>query len=183
VDPNAGADDQTQNGGDGSETQEPINGNEDQTLLTQSEVDSRVSQALKTSSAKLKAQFERDLAAAKESADRKALEDKEEYKTLYENERQTKERLELSKQTYDALASQKLGDLIPVFESDLSSIDGRKTAAEHMKSIIDKRVEEEVSRRLKTPAPPLDKEPARPKPITEMTPEEYKAYKKERGLY
>lgn len=140
--------------------------------LTQADVARAVQAAVAANEAKLRAKHEADKARAAED-----------YKTLYETEQAQRAALELKVGTVDALAQAKLTDLAPVFDADLGTVEGRIAAAQQVQKVIDQQVKARIAEKL-TQAP-AEKSAGTPAPVTlaNMTAEQYKAYKSEKGIY
>ncbi len=109
----------------------------------QSELDRRVNEAVQKREAALRAE-----------AERKQAESNKEFEDLYKTEKSQRETLELREQTRTELNKSGLGDLAPVFDGDLSTLDGRVGAAKAVQKVIDARVDAIVRERLKNDPPP-----------------------------
>lgn len=110
---------------------------------SQSEVDRRVNEAI-----------QKREAAWKKEQEEKGLKETQQYKTLFEKSEAERVALELRDKTRQAFEEKKLGSLAPVFNSDLSTVEGRTKAAEQLNTLIEATVEQRVAERLKTPTPP-----------------------------
>ena len=130
-----GADPEPQSGASGGEPQTvewqaPKSEAELKSLL-QSEGDKRVSEAEK----KIRERVEAEI---RQKMETKALQEKEEYKQLYEQQLKEIEAEKLKSGTIENLGAD-LAAFAPIFSGDLSTIDGRRAAIEHLRSTLTER--------------------------------------------
>lgn len=141
-------------------------------LFTQADLDRAAAKAAKTREANLRQEFER----AK-------LSESERLMAELEQERRERSTLQLKVETREALGKAGLGDMAGVFDLDLGTLDGRLSAAKAISKKVEALVEERIKERLKTDAPPKGKADVTEKSPDQMTPEEYLAYRKAKGIH
>ena len=141
-------------------------------LFTQADIDRAAAKAAKTREANLRQEFER---AKLSETERIAAE--------LEAERAEKNALLLRVQTREQLGKAGLGDVAGIFDLDLNSIDGRVAASKAISKRVDSLVEERIKEKLKTELPPKGKDDTVDKRPDQMTPEEYQAFRKAKGIH
>lgn len=130
-------------GGSGAKS----NGQQDQQSVPLSEVDRRISEARK----KWESESEAKLAAERKRLDEEKLRQDQKFKELADLKERELSELKLRDGTRTALAAKGLSDLAPVFDLDVSTLDGRTAAAEVLNKQINDLVEKRVAERLKSP--------------------------------
>lgn len=153
-------------------------GEQEVQTFSQQDVDRIVSKALDTREKKLRAELESE----KKKLQRAKLEEEQEYKALYEQATKEAESLKMLRETSEMLSEKNLGNLLPVFESDLSTMDGRVAVTDKLTEFIEAEVEKRVTERIKTPSPAKGKA-SQPKLPHEMTSDELKEYRKSKGIF
>jgi len=129
--------------------------------FTESEVDRIVSKAIKTREENLLAENQANVEKLQAEAEEKRLTEAGKHQELAENYKGELEAMkaaqaaaELKASTAEMLTEKKLPDLAKVFEMDLSTVEGRATAADFLSEQIEASVETRIRERLATPAPP-----------------------------
>lgn len=141
----------------GTDNAEPQN--EDKTL--QAQIDRAVTRALQTQEKRLKRESEQAIEAEKKALQEKHLQEQGKFQELAEARsaelaslRAEAASKDLQAKTANMLAERKLSSINPLFDADLSTMEGRVEAAELLDKIIDEAAEERVTSRLKTPHVP-----------------------------
>lgn len=155
--------------------------------FSQADLDRAVTEASKAIHAKVEAQYQ----AQNEEAQRKILEEAGKYEDLYRNTAEKLEALETqnARAQYENeargyLASVGMSAHADALIEGTTSIDALKGRAEAFKASVDKAVEAAVQDRLNTGPPKVPKNttPKEPVAITDMTDEQYQAWKESEGL-
>lgn len=151
------------------ETPEPAAGTDntaatqetEQDKALQAAIDRAVTKALQTQEKRLKREAEQAIEAEKKSLQEKHLLEQGKFQELAEQRAAELAALkaeaaikDLQARTANMLAERKLSSLTPLFDADLSTMEGRTEAAELLERIIDEAAEERVTSRLKTPRAP-----------------------------
>lgn len=128
--------------------------------FTQSELDQIVTKALKTREDNLRQQFEEERRADQIKLEKEKLMAEGKYKPLFEHTQQELQTLrdelkkkDLKVQTNEVLKERGLVQFDSLFDSDLSSLEGRVLVADKLQEIVSKQVEEQVAERLKSKLP------------------------------
>ena len=129
--------------------------------LVQSLSDRAVTKALETQRKRLERETEERLLAEKKAHEEARLAEQGKYKELAEAReaelsamRAEAAAKELKAKTVSILADRNLHELQPIFDADLSTIEGRTTAIEAMQKAVEDAVEARVNERLRTPGAP-----------------------------
>lgn len=148
------------------ETPEPAAGTDttqetEQDKSLQAAIDRAVTKALQTQEKRLKREAEQAIESEKKALQEKHLLEQGKFQELAETRAAELAALkaeaaikDLQARTANMLAERKLSSLTPLFNSDLSTMEGRVEATELLNRIIDEAAEERVTSRLKTPHTP-----------------------------
>lgn len=120
---------------------------------------------------------------AREEYERKQAEASNDWKAQAEIERQRREALELSIQTRDELTKLGVPELATLLDADTSSVEARVAFGKSYKAAVDAAVKARLDVLLANRAPETAGAPPADKDISDMTPEEYTAYKRQKGIY
>ena len=120
---------------------------------------------------------------AREEYERKQAEASNDWKAQAETERQRREALELSIQTRDELTKLGVPELATLLDADTSSVEARVAFGKSYKTAVDAAVKARLDVLLANRAPETAGAPPADKDISDMTPEEYTAYKRQKGIY
>lgn len=169
-----------------TESQES-NAAEEKISLTSSElqklIDSKVTNAVKTRESNLESKYSellKSIDADKEAEKRKSLEDANKLIDEYKGKAQ---KYELERATKAALKEIDALDVVDLFDHDISTVEGRKAFALAFKERLKSSVENEIKTKLNTSNTATTKKSPTVKNVSDMTTEEYKAYKKENNIF
>jgi len=144
---------------------------EQEPRFTQADLDRAISKAIETREARLKSKFEED-----------RLREQQQFQELAERRERELQALKTGLETRTKLQELGVPELGDIFELDLGNVEGRVAAAERIAGIIKAKAEDAVKSRLRPNPVPQGKENS-PKSPAQMTPEEFAAFKKERGIF
>jgi hypothetical protein len=150
-------------------------------LELQKLIDSEITKAIKTRESNIEKKYKQmqsEIEAQRESEYRKDL---DKTNQLLDEYKQRLSRYELNEQTKNGLAENNALDLLPIFDQDFSSSDGRVKIAKMIKEIINQGIQSGIKDKIQSPATPKTK-PALEKSVKDMTPQEYIAYKNSKNL-
>lgn len=157
TEPKAGGDPGTENDpqGQGDPTHDgngPGNGGDGN---KQSEIDRRVSEAVKTAEARVRKELAEKERQEREEAERRKLEEDKKFEELLKKEQAEKNRLLVERERSKALAEAGLTSLDPVFSLDLNTPEGISEGVPKLAEAIKAHVEEEIKKRMTPdPSPP-----------------------------
>lgn len=145
---------------------------------TQADLDRAITKAISTREQKLRSELDQQ----KSELEKKQLVEQEKYRELYEQAESERRQYQLQQETASTLSEMNLPNLLPVFSQDHGSIEGRVETAKTIKALIDAEVDRRVADRIKTPPAPRG-QAAAPKSVNQMTPDEYRDWKKSNRIF